>query len=440
MATLILRSTRVLTPNGMRSTSIHIEGGRIKAVSDARGAPGARVEDFGDAVVMPGLVDTHVHVNEPGRTSWEGFETATRAAAAGGVTTSLDMPLNSIPATTSVRALEEKRASAAGKCWVDVGFIAGVVPGNVSELEPLCKAGVRAFKCFLAPSGVDEFTQVTERDLRAALPILTRNGVPLMVHAELPKRLLPCPSTRRYAEYLASRPDAAEADAVALLIKLAKEFKTHIHIVHVSSAESVKLIRQARSRGIAITGETCPHYLTFSADEIPDGATEFKCAPPIRSAATRAALWQGLADGILDSIVSDHSPSEPSLKCRDTGDFAAAWGGIASLQLGLPAVWESARLRGVDIGTVANWMSSAPAKLAGLARRKAKLAEGFEADIVVWHPNATDLVQPSSLYHRHKLTPYLGRTLHGKVLATYVRGVCVYRQGAFAQSPLGQLL
>jgi allantoinase len=424
-----IRSRRVLVDGSLRSATVEMNGGIIAAISAWDVAPPDTL-DFGDAIVMPGLVDTHVHVNEPGRTEWEGFQTATRAAAAGGVTTLLDMPLNSIPATTTVAALDTKREAAAGKCAVNVGFLGGVVPGNTSDLESLWKGGVFAFKCFLVPSGVDEFANVGGAELRAALPILARVGAPLMVHAELPQHLIdPHGDGRVYANYLASRPPIAEASAIELVARLAEEFGARVHIVHVSAADSIDVIRRARDRGVAISAETCPHYLTFCAEEIPDGATEYKCAPPIRSAVDREALWQALEDGTLDMIASDHSPCPPELKAKNTGDFFSAWGGISSLQLGLSAVWEGASARGIGIERIAQWMSAAPARLAALDDRRGKLAPGLDADMTIWDPDEAFVVTEDALLHRHRLTPYLGRTLHGRVLATFVGGAAVHMNG-----------
>ena len=420
---------------------MHIRDGIIRRVADWDDVPrDAAVEDVGDLVVMPGLVDTHVHVNEPGRTEWEGFETATRAAAAGGVTTLLDMPLNSVPATTSVGGLAAKRDAARGKCAVDVGFIGGVVPGNTHQLAPLRTAGVFAFKCFLVASGVDEFPGVDEDDLRQAFPVLAPLGVPLMVHAEHSAHIVTAPvvGSTAYAPYLASRPAAAERAAIELLVRLVEWCRVPVHIVHLSSADGVAAVRAARARGLPITAETCPHYLTFAADEIPAGATEYKCAPPIRGPMEREALWRGLLRGDVDLVVSDHSPAPPEMKGMG-GDFFAAWGGIASLQLGLPAVWTTAASRGVGLAELSKWMAGAPAGLVGLQRRKGHIASGRDADLVVWDPAAGFVVEPALLQHRHPLTPYAGRRLRGVVRATYLRGRLVYRDGAFA-SPRGELL
>jgi len=370
---------------------------------------------------MPGVVDTHVHVNEPGRTEWEGFATATRAAAAGGVTTLLDMPLNSIPATTTVAALEVKRKAARDQCVVNVEYIGGVVPGNADQLEPLAAAGVRAFKCFLTPSGVDEFEHVTEADLRKAFPILASLGLPLMVHAEDPSRLRPMiGSSRKYADYLECRPVEAEHAAIETMMRLIDWCPTPVHIVHLSSATSLDIIYEARRRGLPLTVETCPHYLTFKAEGIPDGATQYKCAPPIREAEERDRLWEALIAGEIDLVASDHSPCLPELK-ETRGDFYSAWGGIASLQLSLAAVWTGARQRGAGPERVAEWMSARPARLAGLGTRGA-IAPGYDADIAIWDPEASFVVAEESLLHRHKVTPYAGRELFGKVSATYVGG------------------
>lgn len=423
MTELVIRGRGVVTPQGTRPASVHIADGRIVRLGMWDEVP-SEVEqiDAGECIVMPGLVDTHVHVNEPGRTEWEGFETATRAAAAGGVTTLLDMPLNSIPATTTASALQAKRDAARGKTAVNVEFIGGVVPGNAGELEGLRDGGVRAFKCFLSPSGVDEFPAVSESDLRKAFPILARLGLPLMVHAEDPECLLPGRgSSRKYGDYLSTRPVAAERAAISTMARLMAQWPTPVHIVHVSSASSLDIVRSARARGLPMTAETCPHYLTFAAEDIPDGATEYKCAPPIREAAERDALWDALIAGDIDLVASDHSPCLPEMK-QSGGDFFAAWGGIASLQVSLPAVWTGARARGLKPERMAQWMSAAPARLAGLEARKGAIAPGYDADIVLWDPDERFVVDAAALQHRHKLTPYAGRQLFGKVSATYIGG------------------
>ncbi|MGC1688215.1 MAG: allantoinase AllB [Candidatus Acidiferrales bacterium] len=447
---LIVRGNRVITGDASGKpapASIHIQHGVITAVAQFDEVPaGCPIHEAGDLLVMPGIVDTHVHINEPGRTEWEGFTTATRAAAAGGVTTLIEMPLNSIPATTTASAFREKLASATGKLWVDTGFWGGVIPGNSEDLRELWRDGVFGFKCFLVPSGVDEFPQSRESDLRAALPILAEIGAPLLVHAELPapidaaaKSLTKAPAAK-YSTWLASRPREAENEAIALMTKLAKEFDARVHIVHVSSSDALPVLHEAKSAGLAVTAETCPHYLTFSSDEIPDGATEFKCAPPIRESENREKLWQALADATLDFIATDHSPCPPEMKKIETGDFMAAWGGIASLELSLPAVWTSALERGYAVERLAGWLCASPARLAGLENRKGKIAEDFDADLVIWDPNAKFRVEPERLHQRHKLTPYAGRELYGIVAATYLRGRKVFERGEFASGPTGAIL
>jgi allantoinase len=446
----VLRSERVVTPEGMRPAAVWIRGGRIERVAPPDEAQsGAPVQDCGDLVVMPGIVDTHVHVNEPGRTEWEGFETATRAAAAGGVTTLVDMPLNSIPSTTTREALRVKAEAARERCRVDAGFWGGVVPGNAGELAGLWQDGALGFKAFLVPSGVDEFQHVEEGDLREALPVLARLGAPLLAHAELPGPIEAAAGVwdgagpaglREYGRYLRSRPDAAEVEAVELLVRLCQETGVRIHVVHVSSAGVLPILRQARAEGLPLTAETCPHYLTFAAEEIPDGGVAFKCAPPIRSRENRELLWEVLREGVIDLVATDHSPSPPERKQVETGDFRGAWGGIASLQLALPVVWTGARERGFTVAHLAEWMCVAPARLAGLEGRKGAITPGQDADLVVWDPEERFTVEPEGLHHRHKLTPYAGRTLYGAVRRTLLRGETVYDDGDFPVAPSGRLL
>jgi len=439
---LAVVSRRVVTPEGVREAAVLVEGPRVAALGDARDArAAARVLDVGDRVVMPGLVDSHVHVNEPGRTAWEGFATATAAAAAGGVTTLVDMPLNSVPATTTVPALRTKLAAARGRLHVDCGFWGGVVPGNAAERGPLVDAGVAGFKCFLVPSGVDEFPHVGEADLREALPVLADRRVPLLVHAEL---ALPGEAAsgdpRAYATYLASRPPEWEDEAVRLLVRLARETGAALHVVHLSSAGALPILAEARSAGLAVTVETCPHYLFFSAEDVAAGRTEFKCSPPIRGRANRDRLWDALAAGVIDMVVSDHSPCVPELKGLEAGDFLRAWGGISSLQLRLPVVWTEARRRGFGLDRLVEWLCRRPALLAGLAGRKGSLAPGHDADLVVWDPEASFTVTPESVRHRHPLTPYLGERLHGVVEWTLLRGQVVYDHGRLSVEPRGEAL
>jgi len=445
---LIVRGRRVVTPEGEGPAAIHIRDGVITAVSGFDDIPaGCAVHEAGELAVMPGLVDTHVHINEPGRTEWEGFSTATRAAAAGGVTTLIEMPLNSIPATTSAAGFHEKIAATGGQLCVDVGFWGGFVPGNVAELRLLWEAGVFGFKCFLVPSGVEEFKEVSEADLRAALPELAALDAVLLAHAELPRPIDEAVRRRpkrapanRYATWLASRPREAENEAIALLLKLGGECKARIHIVHLSSSDAISQLRQAKSQRMRVSAETCPHYLTFFAEEIADGATQFKCAPPIRELENREKLWTALRDGTIDFIVSDHSPCLPAMKLREEGDFLGAWGGIASLQISLPAVWTEARSRGYALTHVAEWMCRGPAHLAGLEKRKGAIVAGCDADLVIWNPDAKFRVEPAHLYHRHKLTPYAGRELFGAVETTFLGGRKVFERGQFSAAATGQVL
>jgi allantoinase len=422
-----LKSTRVVGAERLGPATVVIADGRVESVET--GACGAlETRDLGDLVLGPGLVDCHVHLNEPGRTEWEGFATATRAAAAGGVTAVVDMPLNCSPVTTSRAALETKLTACAGQCWVDVGFWGGVVPGNAGALEGLAAAGALGCKAFLVHSGLDEFPNATAQDLRRAMPILKDLGLPLLAHAELELPSPPAPDgdVRAYRTYLASRPAAWEDAAIRLLVELCRETGCAVHIVHLSASSSLPLLRRAKDEGLPITVETCPHYLCLEAEAIPDGATEYKCAPPIRDHENREALWQGLLEGVIDFVISDHSPCLPALKRKEAGDFKEAWGGIASLQLGLSAVWSEARRRGVSEVELARWMSTAPARFAGLAATKGRIAPGYDADFVVWDPDARFTVAASRLFFRHPVSPYLGQTLAGVVRETWLRGHRVF--------------
>ncbi|KAA0921699.1 allantoinase AllB [Streptomyces apricus] len=437
---LVLRSTRVITPEGTRAASVAVAAGKITAVlaHDATVPAGARLEDFGDDVLLPGLVDTHVHVNDPGRTEWEGFWTATRAAAAGGITTLVDMPLNSLPPTTTADHLRTKRDVARTKAHVDVGFWGGALPDNVKDLRPLHDAGVFGFKAFLSPSGVEEFPELDQEQLARSLAEIAGFGGLLIVHAEDPHHLAAAPqrSGRKYADFLASRPRDAEDTAIANLVAQAARLDARVHVLHLSSSDALPLIAAARREGVRVTAETCPHYLTLTAEEVPDGASEFKCCPPIREAANQDLLWQALADGTIDCVVTDHSPSTADLK---TDDFATAWGGISGLQLSLPAVWTEARKRGHTLEDVVRWMSSRTAELVGLDDRKGAVAVGRDADFAVLAPDETFTVDPAALQHRNRVTAYAGRTLHGVVRSTWLRGERVMADGEFT-APAGRLL
>ena len=442
---LIIRGRKVVLPDSIGAQSIHIRDGIIESVRSYDEIAGdcALVEADETSIIMPGLVDTHVHVNAPGRTDWEGFQHATAAAAAGGTTSLIDMPLNSIPATTTLDAFRTKLDEARDKCFVDVGFWGGVVPGNTAELAPMLEAGVVGFKCFLVPSGVDEFQHVTEADLREAMPVLARLDALLIVHAELPgpiDRAGPTGSGDDYRTFLDSRPRAAENEAVELMIRLSDEFGTRVHIVHLSSSDAVPLLREARNQGVAISAETCPHYLFFAADDIPLGATEFKCCPPIRERGNREGLWDGLADGFIDMIVSDHSPCPVTMKMRESGDFLAAWGGISSVQLRLPIVWTEAQRRGYSFRDLAKWLCENPARQVNLESRKGLIALGHDADIVIWDPYREFTVNAADLHHRHHLTPYDGRRLNGVVRKTFLRGIRIYDNQTLAPQAMGALL
>jgi len=446
-----LRSTRVLTQNGIAPAAVIVDHERIAALYAWNEVPaGAELFDFGDHLLLPGLVDSHVHINEPGRTEWEGFETATQAAAAGGVTTLVDMPLNCIPETINVPALEAKRDAAQGKAWVDWAAWGGVVRGNADSLPSLVRAGVPGFKCFLIHSGIDGFAWVDETDLRAALEKLRGTGLPLLAHAEVAGPVGAATQAldrmsadwHKYSTYLRSRPDDAEVEAIALLISLAEEFQTPIHIVHLSSAQALPLLRDARERGVPVTVETCVHYLWFEAAQIPDGATQYKCAPPIRDARNREALWSALNDGLIEMVITDHSPCLPEMKHPGPkGEIARwdqAWGGIASLGLALPVLWTGMKQRGIALEWIGEWMAAAPARLAGMSGRKGAIAVGADADFAVFDSEAKWTVAISDLHFRHKISPYSGAELRGRVLETWLRGETIYRAGSFIGKARGE--
>jgi allantoinase len=441
-----LMSSRIVTPEGVRSGAIVINGEKIEAVIAAEDIPAAiPVEDLGGLVISPGLIDSHVHINEPGRTEWEGFETATRAAAAGGVTTLVDMPLNSTPVTTTVAALDAKRQAAQGKCWVDVGFHGGLIPENLAHVEPLIDAGVCGVKAFMCDSGLADFPATGEREFRQVLPILARRGVPLLVHAELVDPDMAVGQLRNYSDWLAARPESFERNAVTLLRALCAEFHAPIHVVHLASGPLTSHFFWAKQDGLPLTVETCPHYLHFYAERLTEADPRFKCAPPIRRKEDRTRLWEALIEGVIDTIGSDHSPCPPEMKHLDGnhsggGDWRHSWGGISSLELTLSLVWRGVRTHMVTFSRLAQWLSENPARLVGLGHCKGRLAPGYDADLCVWNHEEEWTVRGADLQHRHKLTAYEGERLRGRVKRTYVRGQLAYDDGAFPAGPIGRLL
>jgi allantoinase len=427
-------SSQIVAPDALRRGAVLVEDGRITGICSESEVPAHYRRLDCPGALLPGLVDSHIHINEPGRTEWEGFATATRAAAAGGYTTLIDMPLNCLPATTTAAALEAKRAASRGQCFVDWAAWGGVSGHNAADLEPLARAGVRGFKCFLAEPGLDGFCRVDEGELRAAAPHIARTGLPLLVHAELPEFLAPADADadpRNYETWLRSRPDQAEVEAIRLMIRLCREYGFRLHIVHLATAEALPDIRRAKEEGLPLTVETCPHYLHFAAEEIPDGSTLHKCAPPVRSAADREQLWGAVREGLIDLIATDHSPCPPAMKHRDTGNFLTAWGGIASVSVALPVVWTGMRARGFNLADLARLLSQKPAQLAGLERRKGAIAPGYDADFVVFDPEGERIVTAPDLYTRHAISPYLGERLFGTVTATYLRAKAVFTLGKF---------
>ncbi len=440
-------SRRVVTSEGIRPAGVLVDGEVIRDIVTLDQIPSeAKIVNFGDAAILPGLIDAHVHINDPGRTEWEGFETATRAAAAGGFTCVVDMPLNCVPATTGVAALEAKRAAAEDHCWVDWAAWAGVVADNQQNISQLAGAGVRGFKCFLVHPGIDEFTMVTEQQLRRALPHIADTGLPLLVHAELPDcidaatKKLEGADWTEYPTYLQSRPEESELSAIRLLISLCREYGFRLHIVHLSASRALPALRSARLEGVPVSVETCPHYLHFQAEAISRGATQFKCAPPIRGAENREKLWSALNNGTMDLVATDHSPCPPEMKRCAEGNFQTAWGGIPSLSVALPVMYTEARARGFSLTDIARWMAEAPAKLVGCQQKKGKIAAGYDADLVVFDEGSKFLVTRERLHHRHRFSPYLGEQLHGEVKATYVRSRLVFADNAFHGKPEGREL
>ena len=434
----------VVTPEGTRHAAILVEGERIQALCDPAKIPARYdIKDFGSLAILPGLVDSHVHINEPGRTEWEGFWTATRAAAAGGYTTLVDMPLNSLPETTTVAGLEAKRAAASGQCFVDWAAWGGVAGDNAFDIEPLAKAGVKGYKCFLVYPGCEGFEMVSLSQLETALPLVARTGLPLLVHAELQQPIdaaaapLVDADWRIYRTYLRSRPDEAELSAIRTLLKLCREYRFQLHIVHLSTATALDDLRAARIEGLPVTVETCPHYLHFAAEEIPDGSTLHKCAPPIRGRENREALWKALRERLIDLVATDHSPCPPDWKHLGDGRFDLAWGGIASLSVALPVMWTGLLKHGLGLEDAARLMAHAPARLAQLAGRKGAIAKGYDADLTIFDTDAYTEVSAEILHTRHAITPYMGERLRGKVVATHLRGSAVYADGALIEAPFG---
>ncbi|PRQ05611.1 allantoinase AllB [Enhygromyxa salina] len=439
----VITSERVMTPDGVGPAGVIIEGDQILDVVELAAVPtGLPREDLGELALLPGLVDCHVHVNQPGRTHWEGFDTATAAAAAGGVTTLVDMPLNCLPVTTTVAGLEAKLADCRGCLWIDAGFWGGVVPGNAGELPGLAARGILGAKAFLCDSGIDEFPASDEATLREAMVALATAKIPLLAHAEIEG---PAPDSSsldpgRYESWLHARPAAWEEAAIALLIRLCRETGCAVHIVHLSAASAIPMLRAARAEGLPITVETCPHYLCLCAEEVPHDATLFKCAPPVREADNREGLWAALREGVIDLVVTDHSPCTPDLKA---GGFTQAWGGIASLSLGLSSVWAEAARRGVELRSVVEWMSVAPARMTGLAGHKGAIARGHDADLFAFDPDHEFTVGPEHLHFRHKVSPWLGRRVRGRIHRTWLRGQLIYAEDRippFAAAPRGRPL
>jgi allantoinase len=433
-------SNRIITPDGIRKAAVLIKNGKITDVVSELPEGDFPVTDVGDLVLMPGIVDPHVHINEPGRTDWEGFDTGTRAAIAGGITSLVEMPLNASPVTTTVKAFDEKIKATKGKLHTNCGLWGGVVPGNEKDLDPLIEKGVLGFKAFLTHSGIEEFLNVTEDDLRKAMPIIAKHGLPLLVHCELSSPIPHSPlTTRHYQQYLDSRPKKWEDDAIALMIRLCEEFNCRTHIVHLSSADSIEQIVKAKQRGLPLTVETCQHYLYFTSEQIKDGQTEFKCAPPIREKANNEKLWRALEDGIIDYVATDHSPAPPEMKELDSGDFMKAWGGISSIQFALPVLWTAAKKHGCSLQDIAKWLCEKPALLPQL-KTKGKIARGYDADLVVWDPERSFTVTKDMIYHKHKITPYLNEELFGVTEQTWLNGEKLFDDGKFLHLNKGKIL
>ncbi len=434
-------SNNTITPGGIKKAAVLIKDGKIADVVTNFSDGNFPVIDVGDKALMPGIIDPHVHINEPGRTNWEGFNSATKAAIAGGITTLVEMPLNALPVTTTINAFEEKIKATQGKLNSNCGFWGGVVPGNEKEIEPLIEKGVLGFKAFLTHSGIDEFPNVTEEDLRKTMPIIAKRGLPLLVHCEISDNQQRVTSNKQsYQNYLSSRPNKWEDDAIKLMIRLCEEYGCRTHIVHLSSADSIEQISKAKQKGLPITVETAQHYLYFNAGQIKEGQTQFKCAPPIREKFNNEKLWQALKEGVIDFVATDHSPAPPEMKELVSGDFVKAWGGISSIQLALPVLWTAARKHGCSLNDIAKWLCGNPSILPGLQKAKGKIQKGYDADLLVWDPEKKFVVKEEMIHHRHKNTPYLNEELYGVVEQTYLSGEKVYADGKFLHLNRGKIL
>lgn len=443
MFDLAIKSNKVVTPKGIQPAIVLINNGIIADIVElSNSGIDCETIELGDKILFPGVIDPHVHINEPGRTDWEGFDTATRSAIAGGITTLVDMPLNASPVTTTVSAFEEKLLSTKNKLHANCGFWGGVIPGNTNEIERLIKKGVLGFKAFLTHSGIDEYPNVIESDLRLAMPVIAKYNLPLLVHCELvsDKREPANGDPRSYQNYLQSRPACWEDEAISLMIQLCQEYNCRVHIVHLSASSSINQIKKAKANGLKLTVETGQHYLYFNAEDIADGQTQYKCAPPIRERYNNELLWKALQEGIIDFVATDHSPAPPGLKQLQSGDFMKAWGGIASLQLALPVLWTIAKSNNASLNDLALWLCEKPALLAGLQNSKGKIAKGFDADLVVMDEEEKFLVTENIIQHKHKVTPYLNKELSGVVKQTYLAGVKVFDNGSFTQLNQGNII
>ena len=449
MVDLAIIGRNICTPDGITAGAVLVKDGMIAdVVTNLPPDASATVIDIGEMMLMPGIIDPHVHLNEPGRTAWEGFATGTRSAAAGGITTLVEMPLNASPVTTTAAAFDKKVAATEDQLQVNCGFWGGLVPGNESDIEKLIDKGVLGFKAFLTHSGIDEFPNVTADDLHKAMPIIARHNLPLLVHCELTTDNKQPTSgnektgidERSYQHYLLSRPKEWEDEAIALMIQLCEQYQCRVHIVHLSSANSIEQIKRAKQKGLPITVETAQHYLYFNAEEIPDAQTAFKCAPPIREKENNEQLWRALQQGIIDFVATDHSPAPPDMKEIGSGNLMKAWGGIASLQLALPVLWTAARKRNIPVTNMAKWLCEKPALLPGLQTQKGKIARGFDADLVVWDPDKQFTVTEEQLHHKHKITPYLNQELYGVVTQTWLGGQLIFDRGTFPVLNKGKII